>query len=160
MAEIDSDELNGGCACGEVRYHLKRAPMFVNCCHCSWCQRETGASFALNSVIETCNVDVLQGKPELIDTPSSSGKGQQIARCPKCHVALWSHYAGAGHVLSFIRTGTLDNPGLLKPGAQIFTSTKQPWVVLPDDMPAFEEYYDLKEVWSAESLARRDAAFK
>lgn len=37
---------------GPVRYRMRTAPLFVNCCHCLWCQRETGASFALNAMIE------------------------------------------------------------------------------------------------------------
>jgi len=149
--------LEGGCDCREVRYRMQTKPLFVNCCHCRWCQRETGASFALNAMIETDRISVLKSPPELVDTPSESGKGQKIARCPKCRIALWSHYAGAGAVLSFVRVGTLDNPDALPPDIHIFTSSKQPWVVLPPGMPAVPEYYDREKYWPAESLERRKA---
>ena len=148
---------DGGCTCRQVRYRLMTKPLFVNCCHCSWCQRETGASFALNAMIESERVQVLQGEVDLVDTPSSSGKGQTIARCPRCRVSLWSHYAGAGKALSFVRVGTLDEPALLPPDVHIFTVTKQPWVVLPAGTPAVAEYYKASELWPAESLARRAA---
>ena len=148
---------DGGCTCREVRYRLATKPLFVNCCHCRWCQRETGTSFALNAMIESDRVRLLQGEVEWVDTPSSSGKGQTIARCPKCRVAVWSHYAGAGKALSFVRVGTLDGPALLPPDAHIFTTTKQPWVVLPPGTPAVAEYYQASELWPAESLARRVA---
>ena len=147
----------GGCDCRQVRYRLETRPLFVHCCHCRWCQRETGASFALNAMIEADRVTVLDGEPELIDTPSASGKGQKIARCPKCRIALWSNYAGAGPVVRFVRVGTLDNPDLLPPDIHIFTASKQPWVVIPPGMPTVPEYYERDTYWPPESLERRRA---
>ena len=119
MDNTETTALDGGCTCGEVRYRLKRSPMVVHCCHCRWCQRETGTAFALNAMIETSCVSLLSGQPELVDTPSNSGKGQQIARCPHCHIAVWSQYAGAGALLCFIRVGTLDSPDALPPDIHI-----------------------------------------
>jgi len=149
--------LEGGCDCKGVRYRMETKPLFVNCCHCRWCQRESGASFALNAMIESDRLTVLAGEPELVDTPSNSGKGQKIARCPKCRIAVWSHYAGAGSAVSFVRVGTLDNPDALPPGIHIFTASKQPWVVLSAGTPAMAEYYDREKYWPAESLERRKA---
>ena len=45
--------MEGGCACGAVRYRLKSAPMIVHCCHCRDCQRQTGSAFVINVLIET-----------------------------------------------------------------------------------------------------------
>ncbi len=151
--------MEGGCTCGAVRYRMTSKPMFVHCCHCRWCQRETGASFALNAMIEADRVVLLRGSPEAVDTPSESGKGQKIVRCPDCHITLWSNYAGAGDALHFIRVGTLDEPDRLTPDVHIYTASKQPWVVLPPGTPAFEEYYDRNKLWPKESLARRRALF-
>jgi hypothetical protein len=147
--------LDGGCTCRAVRYRMTSGPLFVHCCHCRWCQRETGASFALNAMIEADRVVLLQGDPEIVDTPSNSGKGQKIARCPSCRVALWSNYVGAGDIVRFVRVGTLDEPDRLPPDIHIFTSSKQPWVVLPPDIPAVAEYYDRNAYWPKESLERR-----
>jgi hypothetical protein len=149
--------LEGGCDCRSIRYRMETAPLFVHCCHCRWCQRESGASFALNAMIETDRLTVLAGAPEMVDTPSASGKGQLIARCPRCRIALWSHYAGAGRLAAFVRVGTLDDPDALRPDVHIFASSKQPWVLLPPGTPAFPEYYDRKQLWPADSLARREA---
>ena len=148
---------DGGCTCRAVRYRLTHAPLFVHCCHCRWCQRETGASFALNVMIEADHVVTLSGEPELVNTPSNSGKGQTIARCPTCRVAVWSCYAGAGNKVRFVRVGSLDDPDRFPPDVHIFTASKQPWVVLPPGVPASEEYYDSTNLWPAESLARREA---
>lgn len=150
-------ELDGGCTCGAVRYRMTGPPLIVHCCHCTWCQRETGSAFALNAYIEAERVTLLRGRPELVLTPSASGKGQKIARCPACRVAVWSHYPGAGDAICFVRVGTLDKAGLLPPDIHIYTSTKQPWVVIPAGARAVPEYYRRSEVWSAESLARWQA---
>jgi hypothetical protein len=132
-------------------------PLFVHCCHCRWCQRETGASFALNALIEADRVSLLHGEVAVIDTPSNSGKGQKISRCPSCHIAVWSNYAGAGDALRFVRVGTLDEPDRWPPDIHIFTESKQPWVILPADMPAVAQYYRAAERWPRESLERRAA---
>jgi hypothetical protein len=148
---------DGGCTCRFVRYRMTTRPLFVHCCHCRWCQRETGAAFALNAMIEADRVRLLQGEVEVVDTPSNSGKGQKIARCPRCRIAVWSHYAGAGEAVSFVRVGALDEPDRLPPDIHIFTASKQPWVVLPPDVPAVAEYYKASEVWPPQSLERRAA---
>ena len=158
MTSAKNFQLEGHCTCGEVRYLMTSRPLFVNCCHCRWCQRETGASFALNAMIEADRVIVLRGEPAIVDTPSNSGKGQKIARCPKCRVALWSNYAGSGEAIRFVRVGTLDDPDRLPPDIHIFTGSKQPWIVLPPGVPFVEEYYDRNEYWPAESLERRRVA--
>jgi hypothetical protein len=147
----------GGCDCRAVRYALQSAPLFVHCCHCRWCQRETGTAFALNALIEADRVTLTAGEPQIIDTPSHSGKGQRIARCPQCHIALWSTYGGA-NVFSFVRVGTLDEPSRFAPDIHIYTASKQPWVILPADVPAVPEYYARSQYWPAESRARREAA--
>lgn len=136
----------GGCGCGKVRYRLTDDPIVVHCCHCRSCQRETGASFALNAVIEANRVELLGDAPERIDTPSESGRGQPIFRCPDCKVAVWSHYGGAGEKANFIRVGTLDDPDSCPPDAHIFTRSKQPWVVLPEGSESFTIFYSGEDV--------------
>jgi len=153
------EKYEGGCTCREVRYRVTSRPLFVHCCHCTWCQRETGSSFALNALWEASRVEVTHGTPELVDTPSNSGKGQVIARCPKCHIALWSNYGGIGDIVRFVRVGTLDEAWRFPPDIHIFTSTKQPWVVIPPGMRAVPEYYKSAETWPKESLERRARLF-
>jgi len=147
----------GGCDCQRIRYRMESRPLFVHCCHCRWCQRESGSAFALNAMIESDRVTNLGDAPELVNTPSDSGRGQMVARCPTCRIAVWSHYSGSGPVASFVRVGTLDQPDRLPPDVHIFTASKQPWVVLPGDTPAFDAYYDRAVLWPAASLQRREA---
>ena len=146
-------ELTGGCTCGAVRYRLASAPMFTHCCHCTWCQRETGSAFAVNALIEADRVAV-EGETEAVETPSASGAGQVIHRCPACRVAVWSTYSGAGTAVRFLRVGTLDAGHAVTPDIHIFTSTKRPWVVLPEGALAVPEFYSYRQTWPDEAYAR------
>ena len=148
--------LEGGCACGAVRYRLTSPPMFVNCCHCLDCQRQTGSAFAINAIIETDRIDVTQGDIAIATVPTDSGRPLDIHGCATCGTSLWSDY-GRRPTVRFVRVGTLDDPGALSPNAHIFTRSKQPWVGLPKEVPAFEIYYETGQLWPKESLERRRA---
>jgi hypothetical protein len=146
----------GGCACGEVRYRLAAEPLFVHCCHCLNCQRQTGSAFVVNLLIESDRVELLSSAPQAVDVPRDDGSMQQIWRCPTCEVALYSHYTRSE--FSYVRAGTLDDPRGVKPDVHIFTRSKVDWVVLPEDVPAFDVFYDINELWPAESIERMEAA--
>ena len=156
------ESFDGGCTCGHVRYQMQDTPITVHGCHCRWCQRQSGSAFAINAVIESDRVVLLAGAVEETMIPSPGGKGQLMVRCPKCQVTVWSHYFFGGYreAFKFIRVGTLDDPDRFPPDIHIYTSTKQPWVVLPPDANVHEEYYDAKEHFSPESLERRAAVLK
>ena len=147
-----SPGLEGGCACGEVRYRLTSEPLIVHCCHCLNCQRQTGSAFVVNVLIETDRVELLAGAPQPVSVPRSGGKKQKIWRCPTCQVAVYSQYTTPR--MRFVRGGTLDDPSSVEPDVHIFTRSKVPWVNLPESVPAFDVYYDTKKVWPADSLER------
>lgn len=153
-----TDGLEGGCACGKVRYRLASPPMFTHCCHCRDCQRQTGSAFVLNALIETDRVSILAGAPQGVATPTDSGRPHTIFRCPDCQTAVWSEYGGAS-VLRFVRVGTLDDPDALSPDVHIYTRSKLAWITLPAGVPAFEAYYDSNQLWPPASLERRRALF-
>jgi len=142
----------GGCSCGSIRYRLTSEPLFVHGCHCRNCQRQTGSAFAVNLLIEAHRVELMQGEPEQVDVPRDDGSTQAIFRCPACEVAVWSNYGWP--TLLFVRGGTLDDPSGVEPDAHIYTRSKLPWVTLPDGVPAFDGYYDAKQLWPRESLER------
>ena len=148
-----TDTCEGGCACGFVRYKIMSDPLIVHCCHCRYCQRQTGTAFALNALFEAKHVELLSGTVNEIETPSPSGRGQTIARCHKCEAAIWSNYfmGGINNLICFMRVGTLDNPDLLPPDVHIYTMSKQPWVSLPVDALSFEEFYNFEKTWTSEN---------
>jgi hypothetical protein len=147
------ENYEGHCGCGELHYKVSGQPLIVHCCHCRYCQRQSGSAFAINALYTTDNVEVTRGSFEEIDTPSPSGKGQTIARCPSCKVAVWSNYfmGGLRKKIRFIRVGTLTNPDLLPPDIHIYTESKQPWIQFTPNDKSVEQYYDWKEVWTEEN---------
>ncbi|HEX3483893.1 MAG TPA: GFA family protein [Micropepsaceae bacterium] len=153
-----TEHLSGSCSCGAVKYRLLSPPMFVHCCHCRDCQRQTGSAFVLNALIEADRVELLCGATRSYPQPTPSGRPHIVHRCEDCGTALWSTYGGR-EAIRFVRVGTLDEPSALAPDVHIYTRSKQPWVAIPEGVPRFEAYYDSKTLWPAESLARRNAAF-
>ena len=150
----DPKPFEGRCTCGEVRYRMNAAPLIVHACHCTECQRLSGGAFAINALVETGEIEILDGQPMPVPVKGTSGKLQTIVRCPSCEVALWSHYPGAGPKIAFVRAGTLEQAARLVPDVHIYTSTKLAWFDLPAGAKAFEEYYVPAEVWPAESRER------
>ena len=152
-----TETCEGGCSCGFVRYKIVSDPLIVHCCHCRNCQRQTGTAFALNALFQSKHVELLSGTVNEIKVPTPGGKGQTIARCPKCEVAIWSNYfmGGIANMIRFVRVGTLDNPDVLPPDVHIFTVSKQPWVNLPATAVAFEELYDFEKVWTKDNAEIR-----
>jgi hypothetical protein len=150
-----SEPREGGCSCGAVRYRLASEPLIVHCCHCLNCQRQTGSAFVINLLIEADRVELLAGEPAPVDVGRDDGSTQRIYRCTDCQVAVFSEYGWPE--LKFVRGGTLDEPSAVEPDVHIFTRSKVPWVSLPDDVPAFEVYYDSRTLWPAASLERLDA---
>jgi hypothetical protein len=142
----------GGCSCGEVRYRVESEPLFIHCCHCLNCQRQTGSAFVINLLIEADRVKVLTGVPERVDVPRDDGSRQKIYRCPRCQIAVFSRYSRRD--VLFVRAGTLDDPSAVAPDVHIYTRSKLDWVALPESVPAFEEYYETKALWPSASLER------
>jgi hypothetical protein len=151
---------DGGCACGAVRFRMHERPMYVHCCHCTRCQRETGGPFAHHAIIEFSKFSVLQGEPEFVLVPTDSGGKHWVARCPACRAAMWNEHGTRKAITRYVRVGTLDDPTACPPLAHIYVKSRQTWVVVPANTPAFQGYYDAAKTWPADSLARYDEAKK
>lgn len=150
----DTGGLEGGCACGALRYRLAHAPLFVHACHCTRCQRETGGPFAHHLMLERTALEILQGTTTLTLVPTDSGRKHWVARCAACATALWNVHGSHMPRIVYLRVGTLDEPAAHPPRAHIYVRSKQPWVVLDDSTPRFAAYYDAAKLWPQPSLER------
>lgn len=148
---------NGQCFCGHVKYRMHGQPMFIHCCHCRDCQQQTGGAFAVNGLIEADRIEIIGNEPRPIRMKTESGYPHDIYRCTECQSALWSDYGGRTW-LRFLRLVTLQGSNDFVPDVHIYTRSKLPWIVLPEGARAFEEYYDVKKEWPAESAVRYRAA--
>lgn len=147
----------GGCACGAARYEVSGEPLVVHACHCEDCQRLSGSAFAVNAWFKASDINLLSGTLQARVLQAGSGKDHVVSSCEECGTQLWGEYAAAPAGAVFLRTGTLDNGYKLEPDVHVFTRSKLPWVVLPEGVPAFAEFYNPKKVWSAENLARMES---
>jgi hypothetical protein len=163
--EQDFTPIRGHCDCKAITYELLASFLCIHCCHCTWCQRESGSAFALNAIIESSNFRLTSTlAPRHVPTPTPSGDGQIIARCPECWVAVYADYGGDGQRLKYVKLGTIDHADRaragIKPDVHIFTSTKLEWVDLSGErekgVPIYEGYYRRTEVWSEEANRRFD----
>jgi hypothetical protein len=147
-------DLEGGCSCGALRYRLTASPLIVHACHCRDCQRLTGSAFVINMWIERQFVETGSAAPQSCTLAGGSGQAHEVFFCGTCGADVWSRYQAAPGDTLFVRAGTLDNPAAVKPQVHIFTRSKLPWLELPKDVPAFAAFYNIKEVWPAESSER------
>jgi hypothetical protein len=146
--------LEGGCACGALRYKLTADPLIVHACHCRDCQRLTGSAFVTNIWIERKFVEAGSAMPKSFKLTAGSGKHHEVFFCDRCGTYLWSkYYASPGDTL-LVRVGTLDHPEAIQPDVHIFTRSKLPWLDLPKDVPVFESFYNINAVWSVQSQER------
>ena len=153
----DSD-IKGRCGCGELQYRVTAKPMYVQCCHCSECQHQTGAPFVVNALLETSAVELLSGETETTLFDTGSGAGHEVIRCASCKTPVWSYYLALGRNIAFLRVGTLDDSSVFPPDIHVFTRSKLDWTLIPTDAAAVEEFYRFKELWPEESMARFKAA--
>ncbi len=145
----------GGCTCGKIRYRMNADPIVTHACHCRQCQRHTGGAFMMNAVVEANALEALKGDPVAIEF---DGTSHTAWFCGTCGTYVWSAFTGRFAGCRFIRVGTLDDPDSCPPDVQIFTDTKQPWVVLSEEIPQFKISYELEEWLSEESLQRLKTA--
>jgi len=153
---MTSKTLEGGCGCGAVRYRLNDGPVFVNNCHCTLCQRQTGTGSAVNAFIEMDRLELLSGAVSEHEFKTGSGATQIVIRCAKCGTPVWSHYR-LGRKAAAVRVGTLDDPSAVRPDAAIYVVDKPEWAPPPEGVPQFEAYYNPAELLPAERFARLKA---
>ena len=153
-----SPPLDGGCACGALRYRLVREPLFVHCCHCTRCQRETGGPFAHHLMIEYGAMTLLLGEPSFVKVPTDSGNTHWVARCPACQTVVWNEHGSRKAITRYVRVGTLDEPRRCPPQAHIYVRSRQPWLAPDPQVPSFQAYYTAAKLWPSDSLARYNMA--
>lgn len=154
---MDETLRTGGCGCGHTRYQVAGSPIFVNNCHCTQCQHQTGSTSVVNAFFEAERVTLLQGTLSENTVKAGSGGPHILVRCGACGVALWSYYPRLGRLGLGLRVGTLDDAGAFRPDAVIFTEEAMPWVSFPPDIPRFSRSYAHAEILPPERMARLSA---
>ena len=121
-------QIVGGCLCGRVRYKADTDPAFIGVCHCRNCQKTSGSAFGVVVAVPQPALTV-QGQLKSFTDKGDSGKALYRRFCPSCGSSvLLESEAAPGMVM--LNAGTLDDPGWVRPGMQIYCDSAQPWVQL------------------------------
>ena len=147
----------GRCSCGRIKFHLVGAPLFTQACHCTDCQRFTGAAFGIGVLMLENDLCIDEGEPATYEHPTASGNRHTAAFCVHCGTYLWGWYSLRPGVV-VVRPGTLDDRQATQPQAHVWTRSKLPWVIIPDGVPTFPMGYKTPEVWPEASLQRLQAS--
>jgi hypothetical protein len=126
----------GSCLCGAVAYEANGEPVFQFNCHCRDCQKSTGCAYA---PIMFFPRDALRLTGPLTYHSIRGGSGQNVTRgfCGRCGAQVVGDVEIAAPLLS-IRAGTLDDPTLFRPRADIFVTHAAAWDAMDPGIPKFE----------------------
>ena len=149
----------GGCSCGALRYLIHQKPLFTQVCHCKRCQKMTGTAFVMTAIIEKDNFKCYSGVPSPRHViRGASGAIYDTFGCNDCGSTIFIQNHGSSDGLIYFPVGTLDCSNIVEPGAHIHVEAKQAWVVIPKNIPQFEQTYpDLTKLLSESSLARLES---
>ena len=129
-----SETLSGGCLCGDVRYEVSGAPVYVFHCHCSMCRRAGGAPFQTWAGLEAGALTVTQGTPESYTSSSFATR----SFCGRCGGQLFYNYITEQTPAVWVTLGSLDRPEAMTPQRHIFVADRVPWLHFADELPTTE----------------------
>lgn len=132
----------GGCQCGAVRYEITGPPTVVYACHCTECQRQSGAAFAMAAVIPRAQFRLTQGEPKMFPRRINATKVMECWYCADCGTRLYHIPGGAANPNRNIKPGTLDDTSWLRPTVHFWTRSAQPWVPIPEGATRHETQPD------------------
>ncbi|MBX3620133.1 MAG: GFA family protein [Rhizobacter sp.] len=127
----------GHCLCGAIRYRVTAEPLTYYACHCTDCQRRTGAAFGLSMLVKQEAIELLQGEPVAYTATLRDGRIKAGRMCAACGTRLWG--GPDGRAVRVLQPGTLEGPTGLAPIAHQWMSEAQPWVVLPEGARRYEK---------------------
>ena len=127
--------LTGGCLCGGVRFEVVEPLVSAGYCHCTRCQRRTGAAASAQARIAPGSLRIAAGE-ELVGT-FEPPDGFAKSYCSACGSALWSRSPVDPETIS-VRLGAFDGDPGIRPSYRQFVADAAPWEPIPDDgLPRF-----------------------
>ena len=132
-----SNVREGGCQCGGIRYQIEGDPIALAICHCTDCQQQSGSAFGMSLIVPQAAFRVTLGEPRSFTKQADSGNETKCFFCGDCGVRIYHSPSAMGTTYN-VKPGTLDERSWLRPSVEVWTSSKQPWVAVPEGLRAFE----------------------
>jgi hypothetical protein len=131
-------QIAGGCLCGAVKYQSAAAPVVVALCHCTHCQKQSGAAFSVNIGIPKGSLQFSAGKTAVFQDTGGSGLPVYRHFCGACGSPIFSDVV-ASPQLDWLKAGTLDDTSWVKPAVSVWCESAQPWVAYPEGVARFAQ---------------------
>lgn len=138
--------IEGGCRCGATRYALALdavPPAYA--CHCHQCQRWSGSALAIQILVPEAALTVAGPVAVYERTTEDRTSTQRV--CGVCHSRIYNSNTRRPGV-AVLRAGTLDRSEELDCVAHIFTSSRQHWLKIPEDVPSWSEAAPLADLFA------------
>ena len=130
--------ITGHCLCGSIAYEYAGSIGPAGYCHCDDCRRRSGSAFGISVMVEAAALRIVRGHPKSFTKRGDSGVEITRSFCPDCGSALFT--TSAKHPLfGHLQAGSLDDPGMVKPAQQSWTSSAVSWATIDAGLPAFEK---------------------
>jgi hypothetical protein len=129
----NSEQHEGGCFCGAVRYRFRGQPTYSGNCHCRDCQRAIGASFV--TWIGTKPEDFRVTKGEIASCETSAGVYRGF--CSRCGSSLT--FTGDDWTDVAITAASLDDTAIVKPESNVYLDHRQPWVIIDESLRQYDK---------------------
>jgi len=133
-----TDHVEGGCLCGDVRYRIEGKPIVCLACHCTFCQRITSSAYSSVAYFNESQVEIAGDVKEYEHRSDETGRATVLKFCPRCGVTV-AHVAKARPGWIGIEIGTLNDKTGARLQRHVWTRSKQPWTVIPDDVDVFDK---------------------
>ena len=128
--------ITGGCLCGAVRYEISADPITMRVCWCKDCQRLAAGNGSANLLFKR-DVVTITGALATFSKPADSGNVIDRKFCATCGTQMFGETAARPDFI-VVRAGSLDDPSIFKPVANIWTSSAPNWACMSDTVPKFE----------------------
>lgn len=131
-------QIAGSCLCGAIQYNSPAPPVMVALCHCTHCQKQSGAAFSVNVGIPKGSLQFTAGKTAVYEDKGSSGQPVYRHFCGQCGSPIFSDVVATPQ-LDWLKAGTLNDTSWVKPVANIWCESAQNWVAYPPGVPQFAQ---------------------
>ena len=128
---MSSPPFTGHCNCGAVSFSVTAAPGVVGYCHCTRCQRRTGAATSAQAWIDGDTL-VFESGEELVRGWTHPDGGFEKRFCSICGSHLFARSPSDPRQMA-VRLGVLDPGHGLVPSYRHFTAYAADWEPIPDD---------------------------
>ena len=130
-------DIEGGCACGAVRFRITGDLIGSGACHCRACQYAAGGAPTYVVLAPLDGFKITKGTPKVHVSKGDSGGDVGRAFCAECGTPIYSSLPGGNPDFVPVKVGALDDPSGHGPQIHLYVEAAQPWHQMHPGLPQF-----------------------